>query len=173
MQSSALISPPRESARQPFTHWSLRTLAAYLRKVHGRVIRIGSEALRCLLARRGVTFQRTKTWKESTDSDRDAKLDRIEHVIDRFPERVLAFDEFGPRGIRPTAGSCWAERGRPDRVKATYRGTHGVTSFHGCYSLGDDTLWGINRRRKGTANTSAALKPIRAEGIAEMLSRMP
>ncbi|HTE70375.1 MAG TPA: helix-turn-helix domain-containing protein, partial [Actinomycetes bacterium] len=52
---------------QPYTRWSLRKLAAYLRKVHGRTIRIGREALRCLLARRGVTFQRTKTWKESTD----------------------------------------------------------------------------------------------------------
>ncbi|MGC0378280.1 transposase [Streptomyces sp. SAI-229] len=45
---------------RPFTRWSLRKLVAYLRKVHGRVIRIGREALRVLLARRGVTFQRTK-----------------------------------------------------------------------------------------------------------------
>lgn len=55
---------------QPFTRWSIRKLAAYLRKVHGRLKRIGREALRCLLVRRGVTFQRTKTWKESPDSDR-------------------------------------------------------------------------------------------------------
>ncbi len=33
--------------------------------VHSRVIRIGREALRCLLTRRGITLQRTKTWKES------------------------------------------------------------------------------------------------------------
>lgn len=50
---------------QPFTRWSLRKLVAYLRKVHGRMIRIGREALRGLLSRRGVTFQRTKTGKES------------------------------------------------------------------------------------------------------------
>ncbi|WP_218105138.1 helix-turn-helix domain-containing protein [Micromonospora rhizosphaerae] len=31
---------------QPFTRWSIRKLLAYLRKVHGRVIRIGGEALR-------------------------------------------------------------------------------------------------------------------------------
>ncbi|GGJ14368.1 hypothetical protein GCM10010121_026240 [Streptomyces brasiliensis] len=68
---------------QPFTRWSLRKLVAYLRKVHGRVIRIGREALRGLLARRGVTFQRTKTWKESPDPDREAKLDRIEEVLHR------------------------------------------------------------------------------------------
>ncbi len=147
---------------QPFARWSIRKLAAYLRKVQGRVIRIGREALRMLLARRGVTFQRTKTWKESTDLDRDAKLDRIEHVLEHFPDRTFAFDEFGPLGIRPTAGSCWAEQGRPDRLPATYHRTHGVTYFHGYYSVGDDTLWGVNRRRKGTANTLTALKSIRA-----------
>ncbi|SED66963.1 Transposase [Streptomyces sp. 2112.3] len=147
---------------QPFSRWSIRKLAAYLRRVHGRVIRIGREALRCLLRRRGITFQRTKTWKESPDPERDAKLDRIEHVLEHFPDRVFAFDEFGPLGIRPTAGSCWAKQGRPNRLPATFRRTHGVTYFHGCYSIGDDRLWGVNHRRKGTANTLAALKSIRA-----------
>jgi transposase len=147
---------------QAFTCWSIRKLLAYPRRVHGRVIRIGREALRCLLSRRGVTFQRTKTWKESTDPEYDAKLDRIEHVLERFPDRTFAFDEFGPLGIRPTAGNCWAEQGKPDRLPATYKRTHGVTYFHGCYSVGDDTLWGVNRRSKGTANTLAALKSIRA-----------
>lgn len=52
-------------------------------------------------------------WKESTDPERDTKLDRIEHVLEHFPDRVFAFDEFGPLGIRPTGGSCWAGRGRP------------------------------------------------------------
>lgn len=64
------------------------------------MIRIGHEALRGLLARRGVTFQRTKIWKESTDPDRVAKLDRIEHVLDRFPDQVFAFDGFGPSQAR-------------------------------------------------------------------------
>ena len=146
---------------QPFTRWSIRKLAAYLRRVHGRGVRIGREALRDLLNRRGVTFQRTKTWKESTDPEFDTKLDRLEHVLERFPDRTFAFDEFGPLGIRPTGGSCWAGRGRPDRLPATYHRTHGVTYFHGCYSVGDDTLWGVNRRCKSAANTLAALKAIR------------
>ncbi|MFE7509671.1 IS630 family transposase [Streptomyces sp. NPDC057540] len=147
---------------RPFTRWSIRKLAAYLRTVRGRTIRIRREALRCLLARRGVTFQRTKTWKESTDPDRDATLDRIEHVLQHLPDRVFAFDEFGPLGIRPTGGSCWAKQGRPDRVPATYHRTHGVTYFHGCYSVGDDTLWGVNHRRNGAVNSLAALRSIRA-----------
>ncbi len=77
-----------------------------------RVIRSGREALRCLLARRGIAVRRTRTGKESPDPERDAELDRIEHVLDHvldhFPDRVFAFDEFGALGIRPTAGSSWA-----------------------------------------------------------------
>jgi len=152
---------PRKLGR-PYTRWSIRKLADHLAEVPGRRIHIGRETLRELLKRRGVTFQHTKTWKESTDPDRDAKLDRIEHVTWCFPDRVFAFDEFGPLGIRPTGGSCWSPRGRPDRVPATYHRTHGVTDFHGCYSVGDDTLWGVNHRRKGTVNSLAALRSIRA-----------
>lgn len=48
---------------RPFTRCSSRKLVAYPRKVHGRIIRIGREALRCPRARRGITFQRAKTWK--------------------------------------------------------------------------------------------------------------
>lgn len=142
---------------RPFTRWSLRKLAAYLRKVHGRVIRIGREALRCLLARRWVTFQRTKSWKESTDPEHDAELDRSEYIPERFPDRAFAFDEFGPLGIRPTGGSCWAGKSRLGRVPATYHRTLGVTYLYSCHSVGDDTLWGVNRRHKGAVNSPAAL----------------
>ncbi|ALC20022.1 transposase [Streptomyces pristinaespiralis] len=115
-----------------------------------------------MLARRGVTFQRTKTWKESPDPDRETKLDRIEEVLERFPDRVFAFDEFGPLGIRPTGGAGWAPAGHPERHPATYHRTHGIRYFHGCYSVGDDALWGVNRRKKGATNTLAALRSIRA-----------
>jgi transposase len=147
---------------KPFTRWSIRKLADHLRRNVARPIHIGREALRTLLIRRGITFQRTKTWKESTDPHFDGKLDRIEYAISERPDRTFAFDEFGPLGIRPTAGSCWAKQGKPDRLPATFHRTHGTTYFHGCYSLGDDTLWGVNRRRKGIAPTWAALKSIRA-----------
>ncbi len=78
------------------------------------------------------------------------------------PDRVFAFDEFGPLGIRPTGGACWALASHPERHPATYHRTHGVRYFHGCYSVGDDTLWGVNRRKKRAANTLAALRSIRA-----------
>ncbi|PRX48774.1 hypothetical protein B0I32_14019 [Nonomuraea fuscirosea] len=43
----------------------------------------------------------------------------------------------------------WALEGQPDRLPATYRGTQGITYFHGCYSVGDDLLWGVNPAREG------------------------
>jgi hypothetical protein len=48
------------------------------------------------LCKHGVTLQWTKTWKESTDPDRNTKLAWIEHVASTAPDRVFAFDEFGP-----------------------------------------------------------------------------
>ncbi len=33
--------------------------------------------------------------------------------------------------------------GAPARLPATYHRTHGVRYFHGCYSVGDDSLWGV------------------------------
>jgi len=148
----------------PFTHWSLRKLAAYLASYPGRPVTVGRERLRQILHARGITFQRTRTWKESTDPDRDAKLDRIEHVTTHFPGRCFAFDQFGPLSIRPVHGSSWAPRNRPARLPATYHRTHGVRYFHGCYCLGDDQLWGVLRERKGADHTLAALKSIRAVG---------
>jgi transposase len=163
----------------PFTRWSVRKLGAYVSGsfrhaepggVPGRAggieparrVRIGRERLRQLLREHDVTFQRTRTWKESTDPDFDAKLDRIEQVTSSFPDRCFAFDQFGPLSIRPHHGSGWARSGKPDRLPATYRRTHGIRYFHGCYSLGDDQLWGVVRRRKGGDHTLAALKSIRA-----------
>ncbi|MFC0071946.1 IS630 family transposase [Umezawaea endophytica] len=147
---------------KPFTRWSMRKLADHLTRNPVRRIRIGRERLRQILREHGITFQRTRTWKDSTDPDFDAKLDRIEHVTTRFPQRCFAFDQFGPLSIRPHHGSGWAPRSRPDRLPATYHRRHGIRYFHGCYSLGDDQLWGVTRRRKGGDHSLAALKSIRA-----------
>jgi transposase len=145
----------------PFTHWSVRKLAAYLAG-STRPVRIGRERLRQLLHKRGISFQRTRTWKESTDPYRDAKLDRIEYVTTCFPDRCFASGQFGPLSIRPCHGSSWALENKPVRLPGTYHRTHGIRYFHGCYCLGDDQLWGVTRARKGGDHTLAALKSIRA-----------
>jgi transposase len=146
----------------PFTHWSLRKLAVYLAGEARRSVRVGRERLRQILHEHGISFQRTRTWKESADPDKDAKLDRIEHVTSAFPDRCFAFDQFGPLSIRPCHGTCWAARDNPARLPATYHRTHGIRYFHGCYSLGDDRLWGVTRLREGGDHTLTALKSIRA-----------
>ncbi|WP_427006385.1 IS630 family transposase [Pseudarthrobacter sp. H2] len=158
--ATALTRPLRLG--QPFARWSVRKLAGFLGECPHRPVRIGREALRTLLHRHRITFQRTSTWNESTDPDIEAKLERIEDVLNHHPDRAFAFDEFGPLGIRPTAGSGWARQGEPDRLPANYHRTEGVNYFHGCYSVGADTLWGINHRHKGTSNSLTALKSIRA-----------
>jgi transposase len=146
----------------PFTHWSLRKLAACLAGNPSRVVRAGRERLRQILHARGISFQRTRTWKESTDPDRDAKLDRIEHVITHLADRCFASGQFGPLSIRPAHGSSWAAEKKPARLRATYRRTQGIRYFHGCYCLAGDQLWGVTRERKGADHTLAALKSIRA-----------
>ena len=155
----------------PFTHFSVRKLAGYLqgryghhdtKQVPARQVRIRRERLRQIMAAHDITFQRTRTWKESTDPDYESKLDRIEEVTTEFLGRCFAFDQFGPLSIRPHHGRAWAPRTRPDRLPATYTRTHGIRYFHGCYSLGDDQLWGVMRRRKGGDHSLAALKSIRA-----------
>jgi hypothetical protein len=128
-------------------------------------VKIGRESLRMLLHERKISFQRTRTWKESKDPDKESKLDRIEYVTSTFFDRCFAFDQFGPLSIRPCHGLGWAPQTRPDLLPATYHRTHGIRYFHGCYSLGYDQLWGINREHKGGANTLAALKNA-AEAVA-------
>jgi hypothetical protein len=144
------------------THWSIRKTAGYPATCAARPIRIGREWLRQILHAHGISFQRTRTRKESRDLDKDAKLDRIEYVTGLFPDRCFALDQFGPLSIRPCHGPARAKRSRPDRLPATYRRTRGIRYFHGCYSLGDDKLRGVIRRRKGGDHSLAALKPIRA-----------
>jgi transposase len=145
-----------------YTHWSTRKLADYLATDPVHPVKIGRERLRQLLRRHHISFQKTRTWKESTDPDKEAKLDRIEEVTSAHPDRCFAFDQFGPLSIRPGHGQAWAEQKRPHRLPANYHRTHGIRYFHGCYSLGEDKLWGVMRRRKGGDHTLAALKSIRA-----------
>ena len=125
----------------PFPRWSLRKLATYLARRPGQPVAVRRERLRQILHARGVSFQRTRTWKESAGPDRDAKLDRIEHVTTHFPDRCFGFGQFGPLSIRPCHGACWVPRQRPARLRAAYHRTCGIRYFHGCYCAGDDRLW--------------------------------
>ena len=160
--SSRRPRPGRSSWAGHSPGWSLRKLADYLARRPGGPVTVGRERLRQILHERGISFQRTRTWKESTDPGRDARLDRIEHVTSAYPDRCFAFGQFGPLSIRPCHGACWARRRHPVRLRATYHRTHGIRCFHGCCCVGDDQLWGVTREHKGAMHTLAALKSIRA-----------
>ena len=150
------------SLGQPFSRWSIRKLGRYLATKKGRKVAVSRERLRRILEEELITFQRTKTWKESPDPLREQKCARIEEVLNKFPDRTFAFDEFGPMPIKPTPGSAWASMSKPQRNRANYKKHQGTRMFHGCYSVGDNTLWGVIHPNKSQRNTLRALRSIRA-----------
>ena len=146
----------------PFTHWSIRKLSDYLAAKKGPKVRISRERLRQILVAEGITFQRTKTWKESPDPAKEEKLARIEWALEHARDRTFAFDEFGPLTIKPVGGAAWAPKGKPQRLRANYHKPHGSRQFFACYSIGDDYLWGTIEPAKGAVPTLRALQSIRA-----------
>jgi transposase len=150
------------SLGQPFTRWSIRKLARYLATKKGHKVVISRERLRQVLAEEQITFQATKTWKESPDPNRDQKLTRIEHLLEHERDRTFAFDEFGPLAVKPEGGSCWAERSKPQRLRANYHKPHGTRQLFAFYAVGPDRLYGRMEKRKGARPTLRALKAIRA-----------
>lgn len=59
-------------------------------------------------------------------------------------------------------GCCWAPKTKPQRNRANYHKTCGVRQLHACYSVGEDTIWGVVRQRKGVKNSLEAIKSCRA-----------
>jgi transposase len=68
---AAALSRPQDLGL-PFTHWSLPKLRDQLIE-SGVVESISHEGVRQLLAERGISFQRTKTWKQSSDPEFERK----------------------------------------------------------------------------------------------------
>lgn len=151
------------SLGQPFTRWSIRKLQRYLETKKHRKITISRERLRQVLAEEDITFQRTKTWKESPDPLKEQKLARIEEVLEHHRDRAFAFDEFGPLAIKPESGSCWSQKSKPQRLPANYHKTHGTRQFYACYSIGEDRLWGTVHKAKSARSALAALRSCRKQ----------
>jgi transposase len=75
-QIVAIALTPPTTLGEPLTRWSLRRLKGYLEG--RRVVRhIAVETLRDILGERNVTFQRTRSWKRSTDPAFEEKASRI------------------------------------------------------------------------------------------------
>jgi len=124
-----------ESLGRPFTHWSIRKLRGYLADNPTRVVVIGRERLRQLLARHHITFQRTKTWKESNDSERDPKLARIDEVTNSFPDAASPSTSSAPWPSTPSAAAAGPRRSAPSGCGPT------TTRPAGCGSSTPATRW--------------------------------
>jgi homeodomain-containing protein/DDE superfamily endonuclease len=158
----AIALTPPTTLGEPLTHWSLRRLKRYLER-HRVVRRIAIETLRCILREKNITFQRTRTWKRSTDLLFEDKAARIMALYRTCPPDgvVVCFDEFGPISLQPYPGHCYAQRKRPLRQRATYTRRGGVGYFFGAYDVHADVLFGGYRLAKSTTEVLAFYKTIR------------
>jgi transposase len=160
----------------PFSTWSLSKLAEFL-VAEGVVDDISHEGLRQLLREEGVSFQRLKTWKVSTDPDFEAKKNRVLELYDLAdgkrrqgrgdPDVVICVDEFGPLNLQPHPGRQWALAGgggsQPRRRRrATFTRPHGVRHLFGAYDLSTDRLYGHIKIKKGRSEFLAFVRYLRS-----------
>ena len=124
-------------------------------------VRIGRERLRQLLHARGI-LPADQDLEGSADPDKEAKLDRIEHVTSDYPDRASPSTSSG----RCPSGPATALLGSPQapvRLRATYhRTTASATST--AVLPGDDRCgaWSASTRRRshpGRAEVHPAARP--------------
>ena len=167
----------------PFSTWSLTKLAEYL--VSKEVVEdISHEGLRKLLDAEGVSFQRIKTWKESTDPEFEAKKNRVLELYEiadgkrdsgpEDPTEVICLDEFGPLNLQPRPGRQWARRsdrrrsdhdstsGRRRRMRATFHRTQGVRHLFAALDLKANKLYGHVKPRKRRGEFLTFLRYVRS-----------
>jgi transposase len=137
----------------PATRWSLKRLARYL--AAQQTAQISPAHLGRVLAKAGLSFQRTRTWKAGPDPDYESKAARVLGLYARAPENgvVISFDQMGPVSLRPTGGAGWAPRKRPERQRATYNRRQGTRYVFGAYDVHNDRLRvRLRHRRRGRDN---------------------
>lgn len=144
----------------PLTRWSLPRLSVHL---GGEGIEISPGHLGTVLAAAGLSFQRTRTWKASSDPDYEEKAVRILELCGQPPPDgpVVSFDQMGPVSLRPTAGQGWAPRGRPERQRADYNRRAGIRYVFGAYDVHTDRLRVKLRPKRAGRDTLAFMQMIR------------
>jgi len=144
----------------PYTRWSLSKLSRYLA---GQGITVSPAHLGRILARNGISLQRTRSWKQSPDPDYAQKAARVLALYREQPANgvVISFDEKGPQSLCPHHGHGWAPNGRPERHRATYSRRQGVRYLVGALDVHADYLRIRPRPRRDGASTLAFMQTIR------------
>ncbi len=144
----------------PLTRWSLPRLSRHLA---GERIEVSPRHLGTLLAEAGLSFQRTRTWKASPDPDYAEKAARILALCKQPPQDgpVVSFDQMGPVSLRPSAGSGWAPRGRPERQRADYNRRAGIRYVFGAYDVHADRLRVRLRPKRAGSDMLTFMRQIR------------
>ncbi|MDQ4145405.1 MAG: IS630 family transposase [Actinomycetota bacterium] len=159
----ALTRP--QSLGKPFTTWSVTKLHEHL--VATRVIPadVSPDTMRRVLRRRRISFQHTKTWKESPDPDFDAKNDRILDLYDHPPAqgRVICFDEFGPLNLQPAAAGAGTADAGPRGCAPPIPPAPGGATCWRRWTSPAKILYRIHRRKRWQ-EFLAFLKLLRAAG---------
>jgi len=144
----------------PYTRWSLSKLSRHLA---GQGVVVSPAHLARILARNGISLQRTRSWKQSPDPDYEAKATRVLALYREQPKNgvVISFDEKGPESLCPKHGRGWARRGRPERHRATYNRRQGIRYLVGALDVHADYLRIRPRPRRNGASTLAFMRTIR------------
>lgn len=143
----------------------------------GVVEDISHEGLRKLLDADGVSFQRIKTWKESTDPEFETQKNRVLELYEIAdgkrdpapgdPSEVICLDEFGPLNLQPRPGRQWARRSRRHRgdehgsdteprrrMRATFHRTQGVKHLFAAFDLKANSSTATSSHASAAASSS-------------------
>ena len=156
----ALAGARPDTLGVPYTRWSLPKLSRHLA---GQGLPVSTAQLGRILARNGISLQRTRSWTQSPDPDYEAKAARVLALYREQPENgvVISFDEKGPESLCPRHGRGWARRGRPQRHRATYNRRHGIRYLVGALDVHADYLRIRARPHRNGTSTLTFMRQIR------------
>jgi len=156
------------SLGMPFTRWSLRKLAHYLATKPGPRVAVSIERLRQILAEEQITFQATKTWKESPDpcastSSRSSRTSWSTAGIGPLPSTSSAPSPSSPRPGTPGhrdpgrsgCGPTTPSRMGPGSCSAGTRSETTASSGGSSEGRGRRRRCGPSRRSGGSAPTTS------------------
>lgn len=151
---------------EPYTHWSLSKLAAYLVKTKV-VPEISKERLREILIEEGFSIQRTKTWKWSPDpTSRPSRSGSSVSTRKPWAARSMASSfpstSMDPSSPSPKRGARGPSRPSPRESRPTTASPTGCASFFfGAYDVAKDQLTGRWSKNKSAVNVLSFFRWVR------------